>query len=315
MTFVQLEYIVAVDTYRHFARAAKQCFVTQPTLSMQIHKLEKELGIKIFDRDKQPVLPTQAGIEIISQARQILSQRDTMEDLIQTRKGVISGELKIGIIPTLAPYLLPLFVQTFTKKFPLVKLIVNELTTEFIMLRLREGRIDAGILVTPLQVNGIKEDVLFYEELVAYVSKNSAAYKKNYVLAKDIDPAKLWLLEEGHCFRSQIVNLCELQKVSKEGSHFEYEAGSIETLRRMVDLNDGITIIPELATFDMTAKQQNHLRHFKHPAPVREVSIVVHRDYVKKKLIEVLRKEILAAVPEKIKKNKTQNVVLVSISD
>lgn len=315
MTFVQLEYIVAVDTYRHFARAAKQCFVTQPTLSMQIHKLEKELGIKIFDRDKQPVLPTQAGIEIISQARQILSQRDTMEDLIQTRKGVISGELKIGIIPTLAPYLLPLFVQTFTKKFPLVKLIVNELTTEFIMLRLREGRIDAGILVTPLQVNGIKEDVLFYEELVAYVSKNSAAYKKNYVLAKDIDPAKLWLLEEGHCFRSQIVNLCELQKVSKEGSHFEYEAGSIETLRRMVDLNDGITIIPELATFDMTAKQQNHLRHFKHPAPVREVSIVVHRDYVKKKLIEVLRKEILAAVPEKIKKNKTQNVVQVSISD
>ena len=315
MTFVQLEYIVAVDTYRHFARAAKQCFVTQPTLSMQIHKLEKELGIKIFDRDKQPVLPTQAGIEIISQARQILSQRDTMEDLIQTRKGVISGELKIGIIPTLAPYLLPLFVQTFTKKFPLVKLIVNELTTEFIMLRLREGRIDAGILVTPLQVNGIKEDVLFYEELVAYVSKNSAAYKKNYVLAKDIDPAKLWLLEEGHCFRSQIVNLCELQKVSKEGSHFEYEAGSIETLRRMVDLNDGITIIPELATFDMTAKQQNHLRHFKHPAPVREVSIVVHRDYVKRKLIEVLRKEILAAVPEKIKKNKTQNVVQVSISD
>ena len=315
MTFVQLEYIVAVDTYRHFARAAKQCFVTQPTLSMQIHKLEKELGIKIFDRDKQPVLPTQAGIEIISQARQILSQRDTMEDLIQTRKGVISGELKIGIIPTLAPYLLPLFVQTFTKKFPLVKLIVNELTTEFIMLRLREGRIDAGILVTPLQVNGIKEDVLFYEELVAYVSKNSAAYKKNYVLAKDIDPAKLWLLEEGHCFRSQIVNLCELQKVSKEGSHFEYEAGSIETLRRMVDLSDGITIIPELATFDMTAKQQNHLRHFKHPAPVREVSIVVHRDYVKKKLIEVLRKEILAAVPEKIKKNKTQNVVQVSISD
>lgn len=311
MTFVQLEYIVAVDTYRHFARAAKQCFVTQPTLSMQIHKLEKELGIKIFDRDKQPVLPTQAGVEIISQARQILSQRDTMEDIIQTRKGVVSGELKIGIIPTLAPYLLPLFVQSFTKKYPLVKLIVNELTTEFIMLRLREGRIDAGILVTPLQVNGIKEDILFYEELVAYVSKSNAAYKKNYVLAKDIDPAKLWLLEEGHCFRSQIVNLCELQKSSKEGNHFEYEAGSIETLRRMVDLNDGITIMPELATFDMTAKQQNHLRHFKHPAPVREVSIVVHRDYVKKKLIEVLKREILAAVPEKIKKNKTQNIVQV----
>ena len=311
MTFTQLEYIVAVDTYRHFARAAKQCFVTQPTLSMQIHKLEKELGTKIFDRNKQPVLPTQAGAEIISQARQILTQRNTMEDVIQAKKGIISGELKIGIIPTLAPYLLPLFVQSFTKEYPMVKLVVNELTTEYILLRLREGRIDAGILVTPLQANGIKEDVLFYEELVAYVSKSNAAYKKNYVLAKDIDPAKLWLLEEGHCFRSQIVNLCELQKSSKEGNHFEYEAGSIETLRRMVDVNDGITIMPELATLDMTTKQQNHLRHFKHPAPVREVSIVVHRDYVKKKLIEVLKKEILAAVPDKIKKNKTQNIVQV----
>jgi LysR family hydrogen peroxide-inducible transcriptional activator len=281
---------------------------------MQVHKLEKELGIKIFDRDKKPVLPTQAGKEIISQARQIVFQRNAMEDIIQTRKGIVSGELKIGIIPTLAPYLLPLFVQSFTKQYPLVKLVVNELTTEFILLRLREGRIDAGILVTPLQANGIKEDILFYEELVAYVSKSNAAYKKSYVLAKDIDPSKLWLLEEGHCFRSQIVNLCELQKSSKEGTHFEYEAGSIETLRRMVDLNDGITIMPELATLDMTAKQQNHLRHFKHPAPVREVSIVVHRDYVKKKLVEVLKKEILAAVPGKVKKNKTQNIVEVSNS-
>ena len=309
MTFVQLEYIVAVDTYRHFARAAQHCFVTQPTLSMQIHKLEKELGTKIFDRNKQPVLPTQAGTEIIAHARQILSQRDAMDDIIQTKKGIISGELKIGIIPTLAPYLLPLFVQQFTRKYPLVKLIVHELTTENILLRLRDGRIDAGILVTPLNTNGIKEHILFYEELVAYVSKSNAAYKKTYVLAKDIDPAKLWLLEEGHCFRSQIVNLCELQKSSKEGTHFEYEAGSIETLRRMVDLNDGITIMPELATFDMTSRQQNHLRHFKHPAPMREVSIVVHRDYVKRKLIDVLRHEILASLPEKIKKNKTQNVI------
>ena len=309
MTFVQLEYIVAVDTHRHFAKAAKHCFVTQPTLSMQIHKLERELGTKIFDRNKQPVLPTQAGVEIITQARQILMQRNTMEDIIQTKKGVISGELKIGIIPTLAPYLLPLFVQTFTKQYPLVKLVVNELTTEYILLRLREGRIDAGILVTPLHANGINEDVLFYEEMVAYVSKTNAAYKKNYVLAKDIDPTKLWLLEEGHCFRSQVFNLCELQKSSKEGTHFEYEAGSIETLRRMVDLNDGITIMPELATFDMTAKQQNHLRHFKYPAPVREVSIVVHRDYVKKRLIEVLKKTILSAVPDKVKKNKPRNIV------
>ena len=162
-----------------------------------------------------------------------------------------------------------------------------------------------------MQEAGIREDVLYYEELVPYVSKNNSAYKKNYVLAKDIDPNKLWLLEEGHCFRSQIVNLCELRKISKEGSHFEYEAGSIETLRRMVEMNDGITIIPELATYDMNARQQQHLRHFRHPAPVREVSLVVHRDFVKKKLIEVLKQRIMEAIPEKIRKNKTINVIQV----
>ena len=151
MTFVQLEYVVAVDNFRHFARAAKECFVTQPTLSMQIHKLERELGTKIFDRNKQPVLPTESGIEIIRHARQILSQRDTMDDVIQSKKGIVSGELKLGIIPTLAPYLLPLFVQSFIRQYPQVKLIVHELTTDNILGRLKDGRIDAGLLVTPLQ--------------------------------------------------------------------------------------------------------------------------------------------------------------------
>ena len=251
MTFTQLEYIVAVDNARHFARAAAQCFVSQPTLSMQIQKLEEELGIKIFDRSKQPVLPTEAGAAIINQARNIIVETKAINEIVQVQKGILAGRLALGIIPTLAPYLLPLFVASFTKKYPLVKLVVNELTTDLIISRLREGKIDAGILVTPLQESGIKEDPLFYEELVTYVSKSNVAYKKNYVLASDIDPDKLWLLEEGHCFRSQIVNLCELRKKSHEGSHFEYEAGSIETLIRLVETNDGITIIPELAALNM----------------------------------------------------------------
>jgi LysR family hydrogen peroxide-inducible transcriptional activator len=150
---------------------------------------------------------------------------------------------------------------------------------------------------------------LFYEELLVYVSKRNEDFKKNYVLAQDIDPNKLWLLEEGHCFRSQIMNLCELQKASKEGHSFEYEAGSIETLRRMVELTDGITILPELATMDLNVKQQLQLRQFKRPAPMREVSLVIHRDFVKKRLIEILKKEIIAAVPEKIKKNRNSNVL------
>lgn len=309
MTLVQLEYIIALDTFRHFATAAEYCHVTQPTLSMQINKLEQDLGVKIFDRSKQPVLPTEAGIEIIEKARRIISQRDELIESIESKKGILNGELRIGIIPTLAPYLLPLFVNPFIKKFPKVRLTVEEMTTRTLISSLREGKVDVGILVTPLQEPGIKEDVLFYEELVAYVSRNNNVYQKNYVLAKDIDPNKLWLLEEGHCFRSQIINLCELRRNTRGGNHFEYEAGSIETLRRMVDISDGITIIPELATLDMTVKQQSHLRHFKHPAPVREVSMAVHRDFVKKKLIEVLKQEILNAVPEKIRKNKKRAVV------
>jgi LysR family transcriptional regulator, hydrogen peroxide-inducible genes activator len=309
MTFVQLEYIVALDTCRHFATAADRCFVTQPTLSMQVQKLEEELGIKIFDRSKQPVIPTEAGKEIIEQARKILAEKNIIGEITQARQGVMIGELRIGIIPTLAPYLLPLFVQGFNKKYPQVKLVVNEMMTEYIVNRLREGRIDVGILVTPLQENGIKEHVLFYEELLAYVSKRNSAYHKTYVLPQDIDPNKLWLMEEGHCFRSQIVNLCELRRSSELSSHFEYEAGSIETLRRMVELNDGITILPELTTLDMTAKQMQLIRHFKKPAPMREVSIVVHRDFVKKRLIEALKEEIIAAVPERIKKNRSSNVV------
>ena len=309
MTIVQLEYVVALDNYRHFATAADHCHVTQPTLSMQIHKLEQELGIKLFDRSKQPVIPTGSGKEIISQARRTLAEFEGIQEIVQSKQGILQGELKVGIIPTLAPYLLPLFVQSFTQQYPKVKLIVHEMTTELIIGRLREGRIDVAILVTPLQEQGIREYVLFYEKLVAYVSKKNTLFKKTYLLSKDIDPQKLWLLEEGHCFRSQIVNLCELQKAGKEGSHFEYEAGSIETLRRMVEMNDGITILPELATMDLPAAQRQLLRQFRQPSPMREVSLVVHRDFVKKKLVEIFRQVILASIPEQIKKNKGSLVV------
>lgn len=311
MTFVQLEYIVAVDTYRHFASAAEHCFVTQPTLSMQIQKMELELGVKIFDRSKQPVVPTEIGQQLVEQAKRILSEKNMIDELVQIKKGILTGELKIGIIPTLAPYLLPLFIQQFTSKHPQVRLVVSELTTEKIISRLRESRIDVGILVTPLNEAGIKEYVLFYEELLVYVSKNNPVYNKAFVLPQDIDPNKLWLLEEGHCFRSQILNLCELRKVGRGSNNFEYEAGSFETLRRMVELNDGITVLPQLATFDLNSNQQQLVRQFRKPAPMREVSMVVHRDFVKKRLIDVLKTEIMDSVPEKIRLNKSKNVIAV----
>lgn len=309
MTLTQLEYAVAVDSYRHFAKAAAACFVTQPTLSMQLHKLEQELGIKIFDRSKQPVVTTAAGAEVIAHAKRIIEERDNLNDFLQLKKGILAGELKVGIIPTLAPYLLPLFIPAFTKKYPHVKLIINELVTDTVISRLRDGRIDTGILVTPLNETGIREHVLFYEEMLAYISPRNAAYKKTYVLPQDIDPNKLWLLEEGHCFRTQIANLCQLRKASAEGSHFEYEAGSLETLRRLVELNDGITILPELATLELSARQKNLVRQFKKPVPMREVSIVTHRDFLKRRMIDALKKEITGALPEKIMRNKSPNVL------
>ncbi len=309
MTLTQLEYAVAVDSYRHFAKAAAACFVTQPTLSMQLHKLEQELGIKIFDRSKQPVVTTAAGAEVIAHAKRIIEERDNLNDFLQLKKGILAGELKVGIIPTLAPYLLPLFIPAFTKKYPHVKLIINELVTDTVISRLRDGRIDTGILVTPLNETGIREHVLFYEEMLAYISPRNAAYKKTYVLPQDIDPNKLWLLEEGHCFRTQIANLCQLRKASAEGSHFEYEAGSLETLKKMVETNRGITILPELATFDLKAAQQKMIRHFKSPAPMREVSLVTHRDHIKNRLVRTLKEEILQIVPAQMRQVGSKKVV------
>jgi LysR family hydrogen peroxide-inducible transcriptional activator len=254
-------------------------------------------------------MPTEIGAEIIHQSRIILNEVKKIDQLITDKKGIVQGELKIGIIPTLAPYLLPLFLQPFLKKYPAVTIKVKEMTTDILVEKLKSGRVDAGLLVTPLQENSITEYPLFYEELVAYVSKKNAAYKKNYVLADDIDLKELWLLEEGHCFRSQIINLCELKKQTKEQSNFEYEAGSVETLRKMVELNNGVTILPELATLDFTTRQQNMIRHFKNPAPVREVSLVTHRDFLKKKLIDALKEEIIAALPTKLALNKNKNLI------
>lgn len=309
ITLTQLDYIIALDTYRHFSTAAEKCFVSQPTLSMQIQKAEEELGVMIFDRSKQPVVPTQVGEELIKQARKILHEKEVLEEIVVNQQTTLEGELKIAIIPTLAPYLIPLFLHNFFKKYPKIQLRVAEYTTDLLIENLKKGTIDVGVLVTPLNDSSIKEEPLFYEEFVAYVSKSNALSKKTYVLANDIDVKKLWLLEEGHCFRSQILNLCELRKATRQEKSFQYEAGSIETLRKMVELDNGITILPELATRDLTAKQKLLIHHFKAPAPVREVSLVTHRNYIKKRLIDVLREEILATIPDEMHNLKNKRIV------
>jgi len=307
MTLTQLEYIVALDIWRHFVSASEKCFVTQPTLSMQIQKLEEELGVKIFDRTKQPVIPTEMGMGIIAQARIVLREAGMIREMISEQKDTMTGEIRIGIIPTLAPYVLPPLFKNIREKYPQVNLVIKETITEEIILELKNNRLDCGIVVTPLKDSSIKEDILFYEELFVYVSRKNALHDKKYVLPTDIDPSQLWLLEEGHCFRSQILNLCELRKYSN--LHFRYETGNIETLKRMVDKSDGITILPELAVMEFTKAEMTHVKRLKEPSPAREVSLVTHRDHLKTKLIKTLKEEILTIVPKPMQKLNKKKVV------
>lgn len=303
MNFQQLEYILAVEEHQSFSKAAAAKFISQPALSMMVHKLENELDIRIFDRSKKPIVPTAMGLPILAQAKVIIQEVSKLEEINRAQKDVLAGELKIGIIPTLAPYLLPLFLKPFLKKFPNIHLRIYENTTELVVDKLKKGLLDVGLVVTPLPYRFINEQPLFNECFFVY-SHN--IQKKKYLLPEDLNPDELWLLEEGHCLRSQILNLCELRK--KSNVQFEFEAGSIDTLIKMVDHQSGVTIVPELATLTMSEKQLKHLRPFAPPVPVREVSLVTHRDFVKKSLIDALQSVILENIP-KLSKRRKINIV------
>src|SRR6201996_4665701 len=309
MTLVQFEYAVAVDTYRSFVGAAEKCFVTQPTLSMQVQKLEDTLGVKLFDRSKQPVTPTEIGIEIIAQARILLSESEKIKEIVSDRQRELAGELRVGIIPTVSPYILPKILHGFIEKYPQVKLIVWEQTTEQIIQQLKLGTIDCGLLSTPLHESSLKEIPVFYENFVAYVSKGSTLSKRKTISPDDIDMEEIWVLNEGHCMREQVLNICQRRKSTQGFQHFEYNTGSVETLKRMVDQNNGATILPELALADMTEKQMDKVRYFKSPEPAREVSIVIQRNFLKRRMIEALKNEILEFVPKRMKNKKKKEVM------
>lgn len=309
MTTVQLEYVVAVDTYRSFVTAADKCFVTQPTLSMQIQKLEDELGVKIFDRSKLPVVPTEIGMAVIAQGRVILKESARIREIIADQKKEIQGTLKVGIIPTLAPYLLPRVLTSFMKKYPKVKLEVWEYSTEQIITLLKQEQLDCGLLATPLHNQHLEEHPLFYETFVVFTAKSNKLSDKKIILPEDLDTKDIWLLNEGHCMRNQVLNICRDKFSMGEFRNLEYNTGSVETLKRMVELNEGYTILPELSLQDLSAKQMNMVRFFKAPEPVREISLVTHRYFIKQGVIEAFKKEILANVPEKMKVKKTKKVI------
>lgn len=309
MTLVQLEYIIAVDTYRSFVAAAERCFVTQPTLSMQIQKLEESIGARIFDRSRQPVVPTDVGAEIIKQARIIVTESRKINEIVQVNKGALEGELRIGIIPTIAPYLLPGVLGSFMSKFPKIQLQIWEYTTDKILHELKVGLLDCGILSTPVHNPAFIERPMFYEPFVAYVSSRSDLFNKKEVTSEDILSDKLWLLNEGHCMRGQVLNICQRKRIMEPEGTFEYNTGSVETLKRMVDVNSGSTILPELSIADFDEDQLYRIRYFRSPQPVREISMVTTHNFLKKEAIAALEKEILAAVPKRFKSKKKKDVV------
>lgn len=300
ITLTQLEYIVAVDEYRHFATAAEKCFVTQPTLSMQIKKLEEDLGVIIFDRSRQPVVPTEIGGRLLEQARIALASTNRIQEIIKEDKLEVSGTLKIGIIPTLAPYLLPIFIGHYIRKYPGVKVEVEELVSEEIIRRLKRDMIDVGLFVTPYHDEKIIERPVFYEEMMIYAHPDHELLRKEKIGVTDIATPEIWMLGDGHCFRDQVINLCEMQRTQHKNLPFEFESNSLETLMKIVDKEGGFTLIPELALLYMSESKKRQVKELTSDIPLREVSVISSRHYIKHKLIDLLCSEIQSVVPKKM---------------
>ncbi len=311
MTITQLEYIVAVATYKSFVVASEKCFATQPTLSMQIQKLEDELGVKLFDRHKHPITVTDIGEIVVNQAKIAISECERIGEIIQLQQKNLSGSFRLAVIPTVAPNILPGLLQNYVKLYPNIKLRVQEMETNQIIIALRNNEIDAALLSTPLEQNGIREYPLFFEPFVAYFSKDEKALSKRLIKPEDIDLERIWLLNEGHCMRNQIINLCSdnLQRLQADRP-YRYESSNVETLRRMVEKNGGMTVLPELATLDFSEDQMDNIRYFEEPEPVREISLVTNDLFVRETVLNSLMDEILKLVPEKMRVQKKNRKVL-----
>jgi LysR family hydrogen peroxide-inducible transcriptional activator len=295
MTITQLKYVLAVAEHKNFTLAAEKCFVTQPTLSMQIQKVEEELGIQIFDRTKKPIQLTEIGQKIVNQSKNIVNEADRIQDIVDQQKGFIGGEFRLAIIPTVMPTLLPMFLNNFIKKYPKVKLIIEELNTNDIIEKLNNGHLDAAIAATPLQEDKIKEVVLYYEPFVAYIPENHNTFSKKEIEIEDLDINEILLLQDGHCFRDGILNLCRNQN-KNEKSHFQLNSGSFETLIKLADEGLGITLLPYLHTLNLSEKDQLKLKHFVEPKPAREVSLIFPKNELKIHIIDALRATISGVI-------------------
>lgn len=301
MNIQQLEYIVALDKFKSFSKAAEACYITQATLSTMVKKLEEELDIMIFDRKTNPILITDEGKEILQEAKKVLFHSQNLKRIASDSKGKIEGDLKLGVIPTIAGNLLYRVVPITLEKYPLLKLSIVELPTEQLLQKLKSGEIDAGILSTPLTTTDMEEEVLYYEQLMVYGKLKNATTK--YLTPKDISNENVWLLEQGNCLSSQIKNVCALNP-KKINSNLKYHPNSFDSLINMVDNYHGLTVIPELYYKDLSAEKKKNVNNFKPPFPVREVSLVYHRPFAKLRLIEAVSKEIKSIITPLLKTGK-----------
>ncbi len=291
MTITQLKYVLAVAEFKNFTIAADKSFVTQPTLSMQIQKLEDELDVIIFNRKKKPIEITPIGKKIIDQAKLIVGESNRISDIVDQQKGFIGGEFKLGIIPTIMPTLLPFFLKNFLKKYPKVKLVIEELTTEEIINKLNDGHLDVGIAATPLENEAIKERPLYYEPFVGYVSTDHRLFTKDHITEDDLDIDDILLLEDGHCFKNSVINICKNSN-NLDKTHFQIESGSINTLVKLSKEGLGMTLLPYLHTLDLSDQDKIYLRYFNNTVPAREVSLIYHKSQLKMQLIEALKNTI-----------------------
>lgn len=312
MTLTQLNYVIAIDKYKNFGVAAQHCNVTQPTLSMQIQKLEDELGVILFDRAEQPIKATKIGETLIKQAKIILRESQKFTNMVSEEKDEAVGELKIGVIPTLAPYLMPLFLKDFMKINPAMKIVVEELQTSQILQKLDDSELDIGLLVTPIDHEGLHSEPVFYEPFMAYVSDKSSLAKVSKVDQKDLNSNDLWLLTDGHCFREQSLLICKnRKKTSDQNKNLLFESGSLETLKKMIDQENGFTLLPYLATMDI--QNSKKLKEFNQPVPTREVSVIYNQYFRKNKIKESLIKTIQNNLPKEISINTSKKSQVIDL--
>lgn len=291
MNIQQLEYLIAVDKYKHFGKAAQSCFITQPTLSAMIQKFEDELNVKIFDRTTHPIRTTDIGLQIIDQARVIINSVYELKNKADSLNNIIGGTFVLGIIPTVSTYLLPKEIFNFLKKNPKVELSVKEMTTDSIITALKAGELDAGIISTPYSAaDEFYHDKLFNEELMIYTSESNEEHQ--YIAPENISSDRVWLLEEGNCLRKQFENICHLKENELKPKNLDFQASNINTLVQIVDSLGGITILPELAAEQLSTEQKSKIAKFKNPYPYREITLVYYKPTYKQRIIDELISEV-----------------------